>query len=260
VIALGQGMAGLALVMGFALLCIRQISAASILLAVQSTAVAVSALVAHRPLMAIPPVLLAVAVWFTPNQLTTLEARTTPLGGVKLGVAAAAVLAVLCQSQAALALPLAVILIAALLAATRRHPLMHVMALVGLQNGVVLAATHPAMLLPLACIALPLPLAAGILIPHLRLGKTTAWIGWIDLALALAILAATILVPLDSTASIFAPLLGLDGALRAWPFRPPDEAWHCSPASSRCWRCPRPTPSSPGSRFLPASQRSCCRR
>jgi hypothetical protein len=216
VIALGQGMAGLALVMGFALLCVRQISAASILLAVQSAAVALSALLAHHPLMAIPPVLLAAAVWFTPDPLATLEARTNPLGGAKLGVASAAVLAVLCQSQGARALPLAIILIAVLLAATRRHPLMHVMALAGLQNGVVLAAAHPVMLLPLACVALPLPLAAGILIPHLRFGRTTAWVGWADVALALAILAATILVPLDSTASIFAPLLGLDGALRAW--------------------------------------------
>jgi hypothetical protein len=53
--ALGQGMAGLALVMGFALLSIRQISAAAILLCVQSAAVAVAAIVARQPLMALPP-------------------------------------------------------------------------------------------------------------------------------------------------------------------------------------------------------------
>jgi hypothetical protein len=219
-------MAGLALVMGFALLCVRQISAGAILLAVQSGAVAVAALVAHLPLMAIPPILLAAGVWFTPDVLATLEARTVPVGGAKLGVAAAAVLAVLCQSQSTGALPLAVILVAVLLAATRRHPLMHVMALVGLQNGIVLASAQPGVLLPEvvlprvllsgACFALPLPLAVGILAAHLRSGKTAAWLGWVDFGMALVIFVATILVPLDSIGSIFAPLLGLEGALRAW--------------------------------------------
>lgn len=219
--ALEQGMAGLALVMGFGLLCVRQISAASVLLAVQSASVAIFALVAHEPVMAIPPILLATAVWFTPDPLAAVEARTAPAGGAKLGVAAAAVLAMLCQSQpalaqAALALPLAITLIAVLLAATRRHPLMHGMALVGLQNGIVLAAAEPGLVLPLACFALPLPLAAGVLIQHLRVGKPSAWFGWIDFSVALAILIGTVLVPLDSTAALFAPLIGLDGALRAW--------------------------------------------
>ncbi len=57
--ALAQGTAGVALVMGFALLCVQQISAASILLAVQSAAAAVAAVVLRQPLLAIPPVLLA---------------------------------------------------------------------------------------------------------------------------------------------------------------------------------------------------------
>jgi hypothetical protein len=218
---LGQGMAGLALVMGFALLCIRQISAASILLAVQSLAVAATAVVLHQPMLAIPPVLLAAAVWLTPDHLATLEPRTIPLGGAKLGIAVAGVLAVLCQSQSVFALPLAVSLLSVLLAATRRHPLMHVMALVGLQNGIVLTASLPGFLLPgfllpLACFALPLPLAAGVLIPHLKHHHVAAWHRWVDLGLAAAILIATFLIPLDATASMFAPLLGLDGVLRSW--------------------------------------------
>ncbi len=218
-IALGQGMAGLALVMGFALLSIRQLSAAAILLAVQSAAVAVAAIVARQPAMALPPILLAGLLFLTPGHLATLEPRTYPVGGARLGVAVAAALAILCQSQPGLGLPLAVILISVLLAATRRHPLIHVMALVGLQNGIVLAATQPAMLLPLACLALPLPLAAGILAPHLAPLRTASWHRWVDIGLALAILVATLVVPLDSTASVFAPLLALDGVLRAWQRR-----------------------------------------
>ena len=214
--ALGQGMAGLALVMGFALLCIRQVRAAIILLSVQCAAVAVTAIVQHQPLMAIPPVLLAAAAWFIPDHLATLEPRTTPLGGAKLGVAAAAVLAVLCQSQAALALPLSVILLSALLVATRRHPLMHVMAMVGLQNGIVISAAAAETMLPLACLALPLPLAGGVLLPRLKNHSPAHWHRWVDLGLALAILLTTLLTPLDPLASIFAPLLGLDLVLRSW--------------------------------------------
>jgi len=146
------------------------------------------------------------------------------MGGAKLGVGAGAVLYVLCQSQGALALPLLVLLLSVVLAATRRHPHMHVMALVGIQNGVVMAAclvthagvTQPA-LLPVACLVLPLPLALGVIIPMpIRRGeKAAGWSGWIDLGLSLAVFAATLLVPLDSVASVFAPLLGLDGVLRS---------------------------------------------
>jgi hypothetical protein len=139
-------------------------------------------------------------------------------------VGAGATLAVLCQSQGSIALPLTVILLSILLAATTRHPLMQVMALVGIQNGVVLAAclinhpgVPPVMLLPVACLILPLPLAVGLLFPVLmrRGNKAADWIAWLDLGLSLAVFAATLLVPLDSTASVFAPLLGLDGVLRS---------------------------------------------
>jgi hypothetical protein len=214
--ALGQGMAGLALVMAFALLCTRQISAAAILLAIQSAAAAVSAVAMQQPLGAIPPVLLAFAVCYIAKNLAALEPRTAPPGGTKLGVAAAVGLAVLCQSQPGVALPLGVILLSILLAATRRHRLIHIMALVGLQNGIIFTATPSTLLLPLACLALPLPLAAGLLVPHRERRRPAHGSHGIDLALALAILLATLLVPLDPTASMFAPLLGLDGVLRSW--------------------------------------------
>jgi hypothetical protein len=222
--ALAQGTAGLALVMGFALLCIRQIGAASILLAIQSCAVAVSAVALQQPVMAVAPLCLAAGVWFAPGRFVSLEPRTEPVGGAKLGVGAGALLAVLCQSQGVLALPLAVILLSVLLAATRRHPLMHVMALVGVQNGVVLAAcltakpdAPPAALLAVACFLLPLTLAGGILASTLTQhgGKRPDWLGWIDLGLSLAVFAATLLVPLDSLASTFAPLIALDGVMRS---------------------------------------------
>jgi hypothetical protein len=258
--ALAQGSAGLALVMCFALLRTGQISAAAILLAVQSAAVAVTALVQHQPLMAVPPVFLAAGVWGGGRWLMrhhdlTLDPWTAPMGGAKLGIGAGAVLAILCQSQGGLALPSAIILLSILLAATRPHPLMQVVALVAAQNGLALAAslvTEPAslpasLLLPLACLALPLPLAAGLLLPAMtpapshagpshaglnhtgpdpaglglarawmaRLPRTAGWLGWTDLGLALAMAAATLTVPLDSLASVFAPLLGLDGVLRS---------------------------------------------
>jgi hypothetical protein len=165
---------------------------------------------------------------------------------------------------------------------------MQLLALVGVQNGVALAASllaqpadlTAALLVPLACLVLPLPPAAGLLMRTMlqspdhsrirgwlagtglarlwlartggartggartggartgltgtgptgtgptgagptgagltRLPRATQWPGWIDLALAVAMFAATLIVPLHALAAIFAPLLGLDGVLRAW--------------------------------------------
>jgi hypothetical protein len=221
--ALAQGSAGLALVIGFALLCIRQTGAASILLALQSAAVAMGAVAVHQPIIALPPVALASGIWFARSR-TNSDPRTQPVGGAKLGVGAGAILAILCQSLGNMGLPLAVVLLALLLAATRTHPLMRTMALVAVQNGIVLAAClgfPPAFLLPsllpFACLVLPLPLAAGLLIPAVtgHGTRTRAWLGWTDLALSLAVFAATFVVPLDPIASVFAPLLGLDCVMRS---------------------------------------------
>ena len=75
--------------------------------------------------------------------------------------------------------------------------------------------------LPFAGLVLPLPLAAGLLIPPLTWqGRRTArWLGWIDLALSIAVFAATLIVPLHAMAAIFAPLLGFDGVMRSFTRR-----------------------------------------
>lgn len=229
--ALAQGSAGLALVMGFALLVTGQVTAAAIMLVVQSAAVAVTAVVLHQPLMAIPPLVLTTGIALARHE--TSDFRTTPAGGAKLGIAVGAVLAILCQSLGILALPTTIVLLSILLAATRSQPLMQVMALVALQNGLTLAGSliaPPAMGLaafsfPLACLALPLPVAAGMLIPAIasrrdrgppRFAYAAPWLEWIDLGLALAMTAATLIVPLGPLASVFAPLLALDGVMRSY--------------------------------------------
>jgi hypothetical protein len=236
---LAQGSAGLALVMCFALLRTSQLSAAAMLLAVQSAAVAVTAAVLYRPLLALPPLMLGAGVWLVRHKTPMLEPRAAPVGGAKLAVGAAAVVAILCQSQGGLGVPLAIILLSVLLAATRAHPLMQVMSLVALQNGIALSGclsaapeTLPgALLLPIACLLLPMPLAAGLLVPAIasspqhepvprakswtvRVPLDGSWLGWIDLLLAVGVFVATLIVPLDLLASVFAPLLGLDGVLR----------------------------------------------
>ena len=252
-IALAQGSAGLALVMCLILLSSRQVAAAAIFLSVQSAAVAVAVSVLHRPLMAIPPVLLAGGIWLIRQRTPMLDASTAPAGGAKLSIAIGMVLTILCQSQGSLALPSAIVLLSVLLAAARAHPLMQIIALVGVQNGLVLAGglgiqspAHPVIALssalaPFACLLLPLPLVWGLLMPALstthggipeqRLGAfevsraetaltavqsyLAAWFKWIDLGLALGLFAVTLMVPLDGLASVFAPLLGLDGVLRS---------------------------------------------
>jgi len=238
--ALAQGSAGLALVMSFALLRAGELTAAAMLLAVQSAAVAMTAVVLHRPLLALPPLMLGAGIWLVRHKTPMLDSRAAPVGGAKLAISAAAVLAILCQSQGSLALPLAIVLLSVLLAATRSHPLMQVMALVALQNGTALAgclfaAPEPlpaSLLLPAACLVLLLPLAAGLLVPAIAsspqhepvarakswmvsLPLAGRWLGWIDLLLAVSLFVATLIVPLDSLASVFAPLLGLDGVLCA---------------------------------------------
>jgi len=197
--ALAQGCGGLALVMSFALLRTRQIRSAAGLLAVQAVVSAISAIALHQPLMALPPLLLAACVWLAPGRIAMLEPGTAPIGGAKIGILAASVLAALCQSQGAIGLPLAVILLSALLAVTRRHGLMHVIALMAMQNGLGLAACVIMLdadlsptLLPLACFVLPLPLAVAVMIPPMTRRRKPAakWLCWIDLAVSLSVLAA----------------------------------------------------------------------
>ena len=231
--ALAQAMGGLALVMGFALLCIRQVRAASILLAIQAVATAGAAVAVRQPLLAVPPLLTAAAVWFAPNRLITPRPLTLPIGGMKPAMAAAAILTVLCQSQGTLALPLSVLLLGVLLAATRQSAWMRVIALVGMQNGIALAGSFTAGASPLlvvACCLLPLPLGAALVVRH-QLGGPRSyatstiwmivrkWLPVLDLAVALVVLAATVVVPLAPLSAAFAPLLAMDGAFQSYARR-----------------------------------------
>jgi hypothetical protein len=231
VTALAQGTAGLALVMCFGLLGARQVALASILLAIQGLAVAIAALAQHQPLIAAATAAIDVvgAVWFL--RVASIGAVRSPaappegpIGGARLGIIAGAALAVLCQSSGPLALPLAIVLLSVLLAATRQHKLMQLMALVSLQNGVALVACLVVRvpLLALACFVLPLPLAVGLALGDpaqydLGIPKwMRGWLGWVQLAVSVAMFAASLAIPLDPLAAVFAPLIGMWGIAEAW--------------------------------------------
>ncbi len=220
---LAQAMPGLALVMGLALLCIRQVQFAAILLAMQSAATAVTAIAVRQPMLAIPPLLLAALVWFAPGRIIIPPPRTLPIGGMKPALAISAILTVLCQSQGVLALPLSVLLLGVLLIATRRDAWMWVMALVAMQNGIVLAgcvSTRNPTLFIIAAFALPLPLVLGLVLAHRpsrgRWAFPRNWLPSLDLAASLGLLAATVLVPLSPLSVTFAPLLALDGLFQSY--------------------------------------------
>lgn len=222
--ALAQGSAGVALVMAFALLSVRRIETALILLAVQCGTVAIAAAVAGHPGMAIPPPLLAGLVWrMRTNNAEPLTAKS--MGSVRLAMIAAVALAVLCQSSSVPSVPLALFLISMLLATIQANPLLRLAALVGMQNGIALAGcmTLTPPLLPLACLLLPLPFAASLATRRLALPTPSwirwPWVRWSALALAVAMFVATLTVPLNAHASVFAPLIALAGVLRAWSTR-----------------------------------------
>ncbi|HEX2943896.1 MAG TPA: hypothetical protein VHO91_22760 [Rhodopila sp.] len=222
--ALAQGSAGIALVICFALLRTRQVKAAALLLLAQCAAVAVAAMAQHRPELAPAPLLLGGAVWVKRHRTAVLGLLAPPLGGPTFGVLVGAVLAALCQSQGDLAQPLAILLLAALLATTRPHAVMQVMALVVAQNGVVLAASHLPVppVTAIAGLLLPLPLLAALMAGHPRPGwhatpaRPRQWLCWVCVALSAGIFAATLTAPLDPLAAVFAPLFGFEGLLRAW--------------------------------------------
>jgi hydrogenase-4 membrane subunit HyfE len=142
--SLAQGSAGVVLVVAFALLGVRQTNAAVLLLTVQAVAVAVAVAMQHQLAPAVAVLILqAIAA---PLLLRRLLGRiggsqtTVPAGGTKLAVIAGAVLTVLALPSGALGLPLAVVLLAMLLVATRRQPVIHLAGLLAAQNGLVLAA------------------------------------------------------------------------------------------------------------------------
>jgi hypothetical protein len=211
--AVAQGMGGVALVMAFALLRTYHSGVATILLAVQSAAAAVAVAAAGRPVMALPPLLVAGMTWLAGRRLPP---DTEPASGGEPGLVAGIVLTVLCQASAAPGVPLSVALLAVLLAATRVRPLLRLTALAALQNGIALAAATaaPSLVLPLACLALPVPFALYLVIAWRDLPAPPKP-GWIALGLSLCVLAASLTVPLDPLASVFAPLIAFAGVVRA---------------------------------------------
>ncbi|HYZ22205.1 MAG TPA: hypothetical protein VE690_08620, partial [Rhodopila sp.] len=167
------------------------------------------------------------AVWRVRHRSAALGLLAPPVGGPKLGIVIGAVLAALCQSQGVLAAPMSIVLLGILLAATRPHALMQLIALVVAQNGIALAGCHaPAGFgVPLAGLVLPVPLAGALIAGYPRPGwgvmspPAAHAIGWVRFAASVGLFIVTITVPLDPIAAVFAPLLAFDGMLRAWAER-----------------------------------------
>jgi hypothetical protein len=219
VTALEQGFAGLALVAGLAMLCTRQFRAAFICFAAQSASVAAVAAFGGQALL-----LLAPAAGLAAVRLVQSRVPLPPRAGRDLaGPAAGAVLAALCLSFGDSGIPLAVVLLALALAAVRRDPVTQLLALGAMGNGIALAGCLIAGddLLPFACLALPLPFAAGVIGgPQTFFGTGrqrdgAAWPGRAELAGAAALFGAALIVPLGALASVFAPLIAFDGVVRA---------------------------------------------
>ena len=103
--ALAQGSAGIALAMCFGLLGTGEVSAAAILLTVQSATAAITAMLMHQPLTGVPPLVLSAGFWLLRRASPALPAQSKPIGGPRQSIGAGAVLAILCQSQGSLAVP-----------------------------------------------------------------------------------------------------------------------------------------------------------
>jgi hypothetical protein len=215
-----QACAGLALAAGLAMLCTRQLRTAVLCFAAQSAAAATAAILAQQPLLAAAPAATLAA-------LQLLRLRTPappPADGLAAGLAAGVTLALLCLSSGEAGLPLAVVMLSVVLAATRADALTKLVALGAMANGIVLiGCLIPGnALLPLACLALPVPLAAGLLdtrhfrLPHPAQPEPAPRLGRAELAAASALFVATLTVPLGALASVFAPLIAFDGIVRAW--------------------------------------------
>jgi hypothetical protein len=227
--ALAQACAGLALAAGLAMLCFRQLRGTFFCFAAQSAATAAVAVLAQQPLLMAAPAATLAAI-----QLLRLRTRV-PLhaSGLTAGVAAGMTVALLCLSAGEAGLPLAVVMLSVVLAATRADAVTQLLAVGALGNGIVLTGCLAAGddLLPLACLALPLPLALTLFAaPHGTVEPArprssrdlSPRFGWIELAGAMALFAATLTVPLGAIASVFAPLTAFDGIVRAWIMRTAD--------------------------------------
>ena len=225
---LAQGGAGLALTMGLTMLCVRQVRVIFICFIVQSAAVAGVAMLVRQPLLIPVAVAIPGLIWLARDQAATPGGRSPATG-----IAAGGILTVLCLATGETGLPLAVMLMAILLAAARPEPIARLLALGGMANGLALTGCLIAGddLLPLACLALPLPLAAGLIVAQRDVfGSARRWMpryataraGWAELGGAAALFVAALTVPLDALGSVFAPLIAFDGTVRAWIVRSPD--------------------------------------
>ncbi len=224
---LAQAAAGLALTMGLAMLCIRQVRVMLTCFAVQSAAVAAVAVLAGQWLLIPAALAIPAAIWKVCDRPAAIRGR-----GVTSGIAAGGVLTVLCLTAGESGLPLAVVLLAVVLAAIRPEPEARLLALGAMANGIALTGCLIAGdgLVPLACLALPLPLAASELAGrHDVLAAARRWVprqaasraGWAGLGGAAVLFLAALTVPLDTMASVFAPLIAFDGVVRAWIERRP---------------------------------------
>nr|WP_294510700.1 hypothetical protein [uncultured Rhodopila sp.] len=221
-IAPEQAGAGVALAAALAMLCTARFRAGFFCFAIQSASVAAVA-IADRQLWLLPaPALLAAAIW----RLRGRSPAPARVAGLKAGVIAGAILTVLCLSQDGFGIPLALVLLPMMLAATRRDPVMRLLAAGAMANGIALTGCLVAGddLLPLACLALPLPMAASLPWGACGLieasdtrvpGRIAPLLEWAETAGAGALFVATLTVPLGALASVFAPLIAFDGVVRA---------------------------------------------
>ncbi len=224
-ISLAQGGAGLAMAFGIALGGAQQMPTALILLIAQSLAVACAALAEHHVGTAF---LAAVvngggAVWLLRRQVPQFEAATAPELASLPALTAAVVLATLCQLRGALAQPLAVMLLAVLFAVTRRHKLLPVTTLLALQNGLALAAATAGAPLSATAPGLLLAIPSALLWLHQPAWRRPEWVrgaaAWGPLAVAVLLLAASLVFPLDPIGRTFAPLIAAWGVATAWTER-----------------------------------------
>lgn len=161
-LALAQGMSGLALILGYALLCVTRPQLGVWLVAGQALAVAAAALAVQLPVVAAVD---ALGGGFLVPLL--MQRFGVPTGSrrhrdwaMPLTLAAAAVTSLLAATGGALALPLAILLLALLqIAARPAHP---VFGLCGLQQAAVLAACTGTAASPLLAPAVALPLLPGL--------------------------------------------------------------------------------------------------
>lgn len=199
---------GAVLVIALLLVWTQQPLTIRALVSAQSAAVAAANVGMHRPSLAAAAGFLAVLAAVYPP---AIRGETTHGGDRVRWVAAGAALAVLTQSQGAVGIPLALILLALL--PGRLMP-----RLFGAANGLLLAGAvtgHAAPVFCAACLAVP----ATLYIPPLRPPRLPSRAGLADLTVMVILLGATLTLPLNAVGAIVAPLMALDGALSAWSRR-----------------------------------------